>query len=221
MPGTPVRSASPACPPRSGQQIKDLDWALSSGDPLFQSYWPQKLWKTDKVYQFTGGPGGYGVGYSAPAAVGAALAHRAHGRFVVNIQGDGELMCCPGALWTAVHHKIPLLTVMHNNRAYHQELMHVQRMADRHARGIDRARIGTAIDDPAIDYAKLAQSMGMWATGPVSDPNDLGPTLRQSHRRGQKRRARPDRSHLPAALKGAKMHARICNRSRSPPAWPH
>jgi acetolactate synthase I/II/III large subunit len=69
---------------------------------------------------------------------------------------------------------------MHNNRAYHQELMHIQRMADRHARGIDRARIGTAIDDPPIDYAKLAQSMGMWATGPVSDPNDLGPALRKA-----------------------------------------
>jgi acetolactate synthase-1/2/3 large subunit len=162
------------------QQIKDLDWALAGGESLFQSFWPQKLWKTEKVYQFIGGAGGYGVGYSAPAAVGTALAHRAHGRFVVNIQGDGELMCCPGALWTAVHHKIPLLTVMHNNRAYHQELMHVQRMADRRARGIDRASIGTVIDGPAIDYAKLAQSMGMWAAGPVTDPNDLGPTLRRA-----------------------------------------
>ena len=161
-------------------QINDLDWAVTNGDPFFQSYWPQRLWKMDKVYQFTGGPGGYGVGYSGPAAVGAALAHRAHGRFVVNIQGDGELMCCPGALWTAVHHKIPLLTVMHNNRAYHQELMHVQRMADRHARGVDRARIGTAIDDPPIDYGKLAQSMGMWAAGPISDPDDLGPALRKA-----------------------------------------
>jgi acetolactate synthase I/II/III large subunit len=161
-------------------QIRGMDWALTTGDPFFQSFWPQKTWKMEKVYQFTGGPGGYGVGYSAPAAVGAALAHRAQGRFVVNIQGDGELMCCPGALWTAVHHKIPMLTVMHNNRAYHQELMHVQRMADRHSRGIDRASIGTAIDGPPIDYAKLAQSMGMWAAGPVTDPKDLGPTLRQA-----------------------------------------
>lgn len=161
-------------------QIKDLDWALTTGDPGFQSLWPQKTWAIDKVYQYTGGPGGYGVGYSAPAAVGAALAHRAQGRFVVNLQGDGELMCCPGALWTAVHHKIPLLTVMHNNRAYHQELMHIQRMADRHARGIDRVHIGTIIDDPSIDYAKLAQSMGMWAAGPVTDPGELGPTLRKA-----------------------------------------
>ncbi|MBV8912126.1 MAG: hypothetical protein JOZ05_03670 [Acetobacteraceae bacterium] len=160
--------------------IKNEDWALTNGDPGFQSLWPQKLWRMDKVYQYLGGPGGFGVGYSAPAAVGAALAHKAHGRFVVNIQGDGELMCCPGALWTAVHHQIPLLTVMHNNRAWHQELMHIQRMADRHARGIDRARIGTVIDDPPIDYAKMAQSMGMWAAGPIADPGEVGPALRRA-----------------------------------------
>jgi acetolactate synthase-1/2/3 large subunit len=161
-------------------QIKTLEWALCGGETFFQSFWPQKLWKMEKAYQFIGSSGGYGVGYSAPAAVGTALAHRAHGRFVVNIQGDGELMCCPGALWTAVHHKIPLLTVMHNNRAYHQELMHVQRMADRHARGIQRASIGTTIDGPPIDYGKLAASMGMWSAGPVTDPNELGPTLRRA-----------------------------------------
>jgi acetolactate synthase-1/2/3 large subunit len=161
-------------------QIKDLDWALTGGESFFQSFWPQKIWKADKVYQFIGGSGGYGVGFGAPAAVGTALAHKEHGRFVVNIQGDGELMCCPGALWTAVHHKIPMLTVMHNNRAYHQELMHVQRMADRRSRGIDRASIGTTMLDPSIDYTKLAQSMGMWAKGPITDPNDLGPALRQA-----------------------------------------
>ncbi|XUW93872.1 thiamine pyrophosphate-dependent enzyme (plasmid) [Burkholderia sp. M6-3] len=48
----------------------------------------------------------------------------------VNIQTDGDLLVLPGVLWTAAHHKLPLLTVMHNNRAYHQESMHVQRMAN-------------------------------------------------------------------------------------------
>ena len=52
---------------------------------------------------------------------------------------------------------------MHNNRAYHQEVMHVQRMANRHQRGITRPRIGTTIENPNIDFAKLAQSMGVHA----------------------------------------------------------
>ncbi len=78
---------------------------------------------------------------------------------------------------TAAHHRIPLLMVMHNNRAYHQELMHLQRMANRHNRGIDRAHIGTTIEEPNIDFAKLAQSMGVHAEGPIADPRALAPAL--------------------------------------------
>ncbi len=160
-------------------QIKDEDWSLVS-TIQFVSRWPMKLWNFDKYYQFIGGSGGYGIGYGAPSAVGAALANRRHGRLSVNIQCDGDLMYAPGVLWTAAHHRIPLLTVMHNNRAYHQEVMQVQIMADRHSRGVDRVKIGTTIDDPGIDYAKLAQGMGMYAEGPVSDPKNLGPAIRRA-----------------------------------------
>jgi thiamine pyrophosphate-dependent acetolactate synthase large subunit-like protein len=153
-------------------QIKDLDWALVS--PIdFVSRGPMRLWAFDKPYQFIGGSGGAGVGYGAPAAVGAALAHKKHGRIAVNIQADGDLMYAPGVLWTAAHHQIPLLSVMHNNRAYHQEVMHVQRMANRHQRGVTTARIGTTIDSPNIDFAGLARSLGVHAEGPIVDPKEL------------------------------------------------
>lgn len=157
-------------------QIKGDDWSMVST----AAGWPRRLWQFDKHYHHIGGMGGYGLGYGLPAAVGAALANRAAGRLSVNIQTDGDLMYAPGALWTAVHHKIPLLSVMHNNRAYHQEIMHVQRMANRHNRGIDTAHIGTTITNPDIDYASLARSMGMWAEGPISDPAALGPALKRA-----------------------------------------
>jgi len=83
-------------------------------------------------------------------------------------------------LWTAAHHQIPLLFVMHNNRAYHQETMHVQRMAGVHKRRPDSAWIGTVLDKPAIDFAKLAQSMGVWAEGPIEDPAKLGAALKRA-----------------------------------------
>jgi thiamine pyrophosphate-dependent acetolactate synthase large subunit-like protein len=158
-------------------QIKTEDWSLASST---QSNWPARLWTFDRYHQFIGGSGGAGVGYGAPAAVGAALANKKYGRLTVNVQNDGDLMYAPGVLWTAAHHRIPLLNVMHNNRAYHQEVMHLQRMASRHNRGIDRASIGTTIDDPNIDYAKLAQSMGLFAEGPITNPRDLGPALRRA-----------------------------------------
>jgi thiamine pyrophosphate-dependent acetolactate synthase large subunit-like protein len=157
-------------------QIKNEDWSLVSNVTLM-SRWPVRLWAFENYYHFIGGAGGYGIGYGAPAAVGAALANRKHGRLSVNIQNDGDLMYGPGVLWTAAHHRIPLLTIMHNNRGYHQELMQVQIMANRHSRGIDRATIGTTISDPPINYAKLAQSMGVYGDGPISDPKDLGPAI--------------------------------------------
>jgi thiamine pyrophosphate-dependent acetolactate synthase large subunit-like protein len=161
-------------------QIKDKDWSLVSAVAPGVSNWPLRLWTFDKHYQFNGGAGGYGVGYGAPAAAGAALANRKHGRLSVNIQCDGDLMYAPGILWTAAHHRIPLLSVMHNNRAYHQEMMHLQRMGNRHNRGVKRAGIGTTISDPNIDFAKLAQSMGVHGEGPISDPKELGPAIRRA-----------------------------------------
>jgi acetolactate synthase-1/2/3 large subunit len=155
-------------------QIKNEDWALVNGTG---GGWARRLWAFDKPYQWIGGSGGAGIGYGAPASVGAALAHRRHGRLAVNIQTDGDLMYAPGVLWTAAHHRIPLLSVMHNNRAYHQELMHVQKMANRHSRGIDRGCLGSELVDPPIDFAKLAQGLGMHAEGPITDPKDVGPAI--------------------------------------------
>lgn len=164
-------------------QIKDLDWSLVGADRQLSS-WPTRLWPMDKHYHHIGGPGGYGVGYGAPAAVGAALANRDAGRFSVNIQPDGDLMFAPGVLWTAVRHKIPMLNVMHNNRGYHQETMHVQRMSNRRNRiaysGKDLGPLGTRIENPHIDFAKLAASMGMWSAGPIADPKDLASALKKA-----------------------------------------
>jgi len=160
-------------------QIKNEDWSLVSESGNV-SGWPMRLWNFDKPYRHFGDSGGAGVGYGAPAAVGAALSNRKRGRLSLTIQGDGDFMYAPGVWWTAAHHKIPLLAVMHNNRAYHQEVMHLQRMAGRHQRGITRAHIGTTIDNPNIDYAKIAQGMGVHAQGPITNPNDLGPAIKRA-----------------------------------------
>jgi thiamine pyrophosphate-dependent acetolactate synthase large subunit-like protein len=156
-------------------QIKDKDWSLVSGGG-----WALRLWNFDKHSQYIGGSGGAGVGYGAPASVGAALANKKHGRLSINIQNDGDLMYAPGVMWTAAHHQIPLLSVMHNNRAYHQEVMHIQRMANRHQRGITRAGIGTTITDPNIDFATVARGMGVHGEGPISDPKDLAPAFKRA-----------------------------------------
>jgi acetolactate synthase-1/2/3 large subunit len=160
-------------------QIKGEDWSLVS-DTTFVSNWPLRLWDFTKHHQFIGFSGAYGIGYGAPAAVGAALANRKHGRLSVNIQCDGDLNYAPAVLWTAAHHRIPLLSVMHNNRAYHQERMYVTDMAARANRDVSRAQIGNELNDPAIDYASLAKAYGVYGQGPIENPNDLGPAIKKA-----------------------------------------
>jgi acetolactate synthase-1/2/3 large subunit len=154
------------------QVIKKEKWCATG-----RQDWARGLWPATECYNFLGGSGGSGVGYTAPAGIGAALAHRDKGIITVNIQPDGDLMYAPGVLWTAAHHKIPVLMLMHNNRTYHQEVMHLQKMAALHNRRMDTASIGTVIENPNIDFAKLAQAQGVWAEGPISDPAKIGPAL--------------------------------------------
>ena len=162
-------------------EIKSEDWSLvSSYYSTDQTNWPRRLWNFNKSYQWLGHAGGGGIGYGAPASVGGALANKRHGRLSVAIQTDGDLMYAPGVLWTAAHHGIPLLSVMNNNRAYHQEIMHVQRMCNARNRGVDRGEIGSRLTEPNIDFGKLAQSLGIFAEGPITNPADLGPALRRA-----------------------------------------
>ena len=157
--------------------IKAEPWSLAVSDRI---PWARRLWPATEYHHMLGGSGAQGVGYAAPAALGVALANKSKGLFTVTFQPDGDLMYSPGVLWTAAYHKIPVLFVMHNNRGYHQEIMHLQRMAAIHKRRPDTAWVGTVIDKPAIDYAKLAQAQGVWAEGPIEDPSKLGAALQRA-----------------------------------------
>jgi acetolactate synthase I/II/III large subunit len=159
-------------------QIKDEDWSLVGN--AIRNTWPQRLWNFDKSYRWNGVSGGAGVGYNAPASVGAALANKRHGRLTVAFGGDGDLMFVPSTLWTAAHHRIPLLYIVHNNRAYHQEYMYLAAMAARLGRGIENSEIGTVITDPNVDYATVARGFGVHGEGPISDPAELAPALKRA-----------------------------------------
>jgi acetolactate synthase-1/2/3 large subunit len=158
--------------------IMNEDWCFSSPSS-FSGGHNNQLWDHNKPYSYLGGQGAGGMGYGAPASVGAALAARGRNRIVVNIQTDGDLNYAPGVLWTAVHHKLPMLTVMHNNRAWHQEYMFVEYMAGVRGRGEDRAHIGNTLRDPFIDYVKMAGGYGMAGEGPITDPSKLSAALKR------------------------------------------
>jgi acetolactate synthase-1/2/3 large subunit len=160
-------------------QLKNEDWTMPT-ETTFLSDYPHRLWNIDKPHQWIGGSGAQGVGYNAPAALGAALANKGSGRITAAIIGDGEMMMTNTMLWTAAHHQIPILALVHNNRAYHMEVMHTLRMADRRSRDTSRIHIGTDITNPNVDYATLAKSMGVYGQGPIDNPNDLGPAIKRA-----------------------------------------
>ena len=79
--------------------------------------------------------------------------------------------------------------------------MHVQDMAARAQRGIDtREDRHRASPIPNIDYATLAQGMGVYGEGPIANPNDLGPAHQARARSGEARRAGADRRRHAAPL---------------------
>lgn len=152
--------------------IMNEDWCLASPS-FFSGSHHSELWAHDRPYSYLGLQAAAGIGYGAGACGGAALAARQRNRIVINIQTDGDLNYAPGVLWSAAHHRLPMLTIMHNNRAWHQELMFLEFLAGARGRGTDRAHIGTTLRDPFIDYRKMAEAYGMAAEGPIEDPTAL------------------------------------------------
>ena len=163
------------------KQIKNENWALVSRDSS-PSNWPHRLWTFDQHHQFIGGPGGAGIGYGLPAAVGARFAHRAIDRPAsASTSRTTAIPCMRRArLWTASHHKMPMLTIMWNNRAYHQEIMHLQRMANWRQRDVTTAHIGTTIQNPYRAITRSSRrALGQVGIGPITDPKDLGAAIKR------------------------------------------
>jgi acetolactate synthase I/II/III large subunit len=157
--------------------IKDRDWRLVHG--TLQG-WARRLWEWTEPGQYLGGSGGAGVGYAVGASLGAALADRGSGRLCIDLQPDGDLLACTSALWTAAHHQIPLLMVMHNNRSLYNSEEHGEQVARIRGRPVANKGIGTRLDEPPVDFAMVARGFGIYAEGPVEDARALRPALERA-----------------------------------------
>jgi acetolactate synthase-1/2/3 large subunit len=171
--------ASPITLPRLATEvwnvIKNEDWVLTAGT---LDDWARIIWDFDKPYRHPGKS--LGTATQIGISLGVALAHRDAGRLVVDLQPDGDLMFDAGALWVAAKHRIPLLVVMYNNRAYYNDWEHQIRMAELRGTPVERAHIGMDMSDPDPDFAKLAQALGWYAEGPIDDPKRVAAALRRA-----------------------------------------
>jgi thiamine pyrophosphate-dependent acetolactate synthase large subunit-like protein len=155
--------------------IREHDWVLTAGTA---SDWALRLWDFDRPHRHVGKS--LGTGTQIGISIGAALAHRDAGRLVVDLQPDGDLLYDVGALWTAAYHRIPMLVVMVNNRAYYNDWLHQERMARLRGTPVENAYLGMELANPAPDFATIARSFGWYGEGPISSGADIAPAVRRA-----------------------------------------
>jgi thiamine pyrophosphate-dependent acetolactate synthase large subunit-like protein len=126
---------------------------------------------------YLGQDGGAGIGSGPGIAVGAALALDGTGRLPVAVLGDGDLLMGAGALWTAAHHRLPLLVVVANNRSYFNDEQHQERIARQRGRPVANRWVGQYLRDPVPNLAALASSLGLVGYGPVCEQDRLDEVL--------------------------------------------
>ena len=155
--------------------IKDEDWVLSAGT---LKDWVRKIWDFDKPYRHPGRELGTATQFGM--SLGVALAYKDTDKVVVNLQPDGDLMFDLGGLWIAAKYEIPMLCLMYNNRAYYNDWAHQISVANKRGTDPDRAYIGMDLEGPAPDFAHIARGMDWWAEGPIMNPADIQPAVREA-----------------------------------------
>ena len=100
---------------------------------------------------------GGSIGQGLPLATGAAIA--APDRPVVCLHGDGGAMYTVQALWTQARESLNVTNIIFSNRSYAILKVELDRVG---ALGTgDRAASMFSLDDPAISWPSLAQSLGV------------------------------------------------------------
>jgi acetolactate synthase I/II/III large subunit len=173
------RSLSPVATSRLAAEVwevvKDYDWVLTAGTASDKA---PRVWDFDRAYRHPGRS--LGTATQIGISLGVALAYKGTDKLVVDLQPDGDLMFDLGALWIAAYHKIPMLTVMFNNRAYYNDWEHQIRMAHHRGTDVERAYIGMEIGKPAPDFAAVARALGWHGEGPIEDPEQVQAAVRRA-----------------------------------------
>ena len=135
-----------------------------------------------RAFSFSGrgdyfcGRGG-GIGQGIAGALGAKFA--APDRPVVCISGDGSAMYSIQALWTAAHHRLPILFVIFNNREYRILKHNLDIYRQRFGVASNRPYVQMDLTDPELGFVDMAAGMGV-AGVRVTEPEELSAAVRDA-----------------------------------------
>ena len=127
-----------------------MDEALTVGEPYFEA---SKDAPRFTHLRLTGGAIGQGPG----AATGAAIA--CPNRGVINYQSDGCGAYTVQALWTQARENLSVVTIIGSNRSYN--ILNVELARARVTKLGPTARSMTSLDDPHLDWVKIAEGFGV------------------------------------------------------------
>ncbi len=142
-----------------------VDESISSSGGL------RTLVRSDDPRSFFGLRGG-GIGWGLPAALGVKLA--LPDRPVVALIGDGSAMYTCQALWTAARYRLGVTFVILNNASYRILKQRIHAMKGFAAQADQY--IAMDLEDPRVDFVRLAESLGVRAER-IEKPPDVGPAL--------------------------------------------
>ena len=129
-----------------------------------------------RVFNFTqpgdyfGGRGG-GIGQGIAGAIGVQVAHP--DRRVVALTGDGSAMYSIQALWSAAHHKLPILFVILSNREYRVLKHNMDIYRSRFKTNSNKPYPNMDLTDPLLGFCDIAKGYGLQAEQ-VTDANQIG-----------------------------------------------
>lgn len=120
---------------------------------------------------------GGAIGQGLPVATGAAIAGGS--RRVIGLQADGSAMYSLQALWTQARERLPVTTILLNNRRYKiliNEFMAVASSPGPTAMGL------FDLDRPELDWIRMAEGMGVEA-GRATTMDECADLMRSSFRK--------------------------------------
>ena len=179
------KKAARARPRKSGPiTTTDIGLCLSRalrGRPAtlarLQEGWPAAAARFRHPLDYLGNDGGGTMGSGVGYSVGAALALKGTGRIPMTVLGDGTYVMGITALWTASRMDLPMLIIVDNNRAYHNDETHQHQVAIERGRPPENKSIGLRIDHPDLNLVGLAQDQGFEAEGPIETTEELAKAL--------------------------------------------
>jgi len=152
-----------------------FDEAVTAGGYLMRYL---RFSETGAHYRAAGG----GLGPGMPNPIGIKLARP--DRTVISVIGDGAALYTIQALWTAAHHKIPVVWVIANNSAYRILKLNMLEYLGEGAAG--RRFVAMDMTDPTVDFPAVAAGFGVKGVR-IEHPDQVGDAVREAQKANEPR----------------------------------